>query len=76
MTLYNTFYASQKNKSSDKQFVILLGAFRGGTSFTSEIFNANPHVNYLFEPLFHSLVDDFYNQGNMQILKQKVVKLI
>ena len=31
--------------------VVLLGYYRGGSSFLGELMNQNPHIFYVFEPL-------------------------
>lgn len=41
-----------KNQPSTRKKVLIVAEYRGGSTFTAEVFNKNPKASYLFEPLF------------------------
>ena len=48
-----------------KRIVVLLTSFRSGSTFLGKLFDENPRVQYLFEPLHDGQVRAFYEQGQL-----------
>ena len=44
----------------DKRFIILVTSFRGGSTFLGKLFDENPQVQYLFEPIHHGEIEILY----------------
>ena len=51
--------------NTGKHFVILLASMRGGSSFLGKLFDENPRVQYLFEPVHDDQVKNFYNKRKL-----------
>ena len=50
------------NQNTDQKKILIIAQYRGGSSFTSEIFNKNPFGVYHFEPFIYSRNNENNNQ--------------
>lgn len=48
-----------------KTLVILLAAFRSGSTFLGQIFDLNARVQYLFEPFHDTVISELYSNGGI-----------
>ena len=46
----------------DKRFIILVTSFRSGSTFLGKLFDENPQVQYLFEPIHHREIEVLYKR--------------
>ena len=51
--------------NTEKHFVILLASMRGGSTFLGKLFDENPRVQYIFEPVHDGQVKNFYNEKKL-----------
>ena len=54
-----------------KRFVILVTSYRSGSTFLGKLFDENPRVQYLFEPLHTVSVRKFYDRNDLLGAKQR-----
>ena len=49
----------------NKKFIIIVGAFRSGSTFLGNLFDSNPSMQYLFEPFHNGHIRDLRDESGL-----------